>query len=62
MSDSLQDRGPQDRSSINVHEKWEVDYWTRALGVTEAQLVEAVMAAGPGVKNVKRHLASETAS
>lgn len=62
MSDNLHHRGPQDRSSINVHEKWEVDYWTRELGVTEAQLVEAVMAAGPGVKNVKQHLASETHS
>ncbi len=56
MSDNLQNRGPQDRSSINVHEKWEVDYWTRELGITEEQLVEAVMAAGPAIKNVKQHL------
>lgn len=56
MSDNLDQRGQQDRNRINVHEKWEVDYWTRTLGVSEQQLIEAVSAAGPAVKNVKEHL------
>ena len=56
MADNLEHRGQQDRSRINVHEKWEVDYWTRTLGVSEEQLIEAVNAAGPTVKSVKEHL------
>lgn len=56
MADNLQDRGQQDRSRINVHEKWELDYWTRQLGVSEQQLIEAVSAAGPSVNKVKQHL------
>lgn len=56
MADNLQNRGQQDRANINVHEKWEVDYWTRTLGVSEQELVEAVMAAGTAVKSVKQHL------
>jgi hypothetical protein len=56
MSDNLQHRGQQDRSRINVHEKWELDYWTRQLGVSEQKLIEAVSAAGPSVNKVKEHL------
>ena len=39
MADSLEQRGHQDRSRINVNEDWEVDYWTRKLGLTEDELV-----------------------
>lgn len=56
MSDNLDNRGQQDRSRINVNEKWELDYWTRELGVSEEQLREAVSAAGPAVSKVKEHL------
>jgi len=42
MSDNLHNRGPQDRSRINLNEKWEVQYWTRELGVTEEELEQAV--------------------
>jgi hypothetical protein len=38
MSDDLKNRGPADRNRVNVHEKWEVEYWTKALGCTEAEL------------------------
>ncbi|MDH1180866.1 DUF3606 domain-containing protein, partial [Achromobacter mucicolens] len=47
MSDDLSKRGPQDRSRINVNEAHELRYWTQALGVTEAQLRDAVKAVGP---------------
>ena len=53
MSDNLNDRGPKDRQRINVHEKWELDYWTKTLGVTEAELIEAVTAVGVTVPAVK---------
>jgi hypothetical protein len=58
MSDNLQSRGPQDRSRINLHEKWEVQYWTRELGVTEEELQEAVKTAGSSVNAVREHLSS----
>lgn len=44
MSDDLKNRGPQDRARINVNEAHELRYWTKELGVTEAQLREAVKA------------------
>jgi hypothetical protein len=56
MSDDLSKRGPQDRSRINVNEPHELRYWTQALGVTEAQLREAVMAVGPSATAVREHL------
>lgn len=57
MSDNLNNRGAQDRSRINLHEQWEVDYWTKELGVTHEQLVEAVKQAGSSSADaVRRHL------
>jgi hypothetical protein len=56
MSDNLQKAGPQDRSRINVNERWELDYWTRELGVTDEQLREAVKAVGPSAQAVRSHL------
>jgi hypothetical protein len=56
MSDNLQDRGPQDRSRINVHEEWELRYWTKELGLSADELRQAVAAAGPSVKAVREHL------
>src|SRR6185503_11032643 len=46
MSDNLKDRGPQDRSRINVNEDWELRYWTKELGVSEDRLRQAVQKAG----------------
>jgi hypothetical protein len=56
MSDNLQERGPQDRSRINVHEEWEVAYWTKELGLSKEELVAAVQAAGPSATAVRQHL------
>lgn len=56
MSDDLSKRGPQDRSRINVNEAHELRYRTQALGVTEAQLREAVKAVGPSATAVREHL------
>jgi hypothetical protein len=56
MSDNLHNRGPQDRSRINLHEKWEVQYWTRELGVSEEELEQAVKQAGNSVNAVREHL------
>jgi len=56
MSDNLHNRGPQDRSRINLHEKWEVQYWTKELGVTQEELEQAVKQAGNSVNAVREHL------
>ena len=30
--DDLKNKGPQDRSKINMHEDYEVKYWTKGVG------------------------------
>ena len=54
--DDLRKRGPRDRARINVHESWEVDYWTKALGVTPAKLRQTVKKVGVMAKDVRREL------
>ena len=56
MSDDLNNRGPADRSKISLTESWEVRYWTKEFGVTEAQLRAAVAAVGHGAAAVRAHL------
>ena len=56
MSDNLKIRQPQDPTKINVHEPWELNYWTTHLGVSEQKLKDAVKAVGVSVSAVKRHL------
>lgn len=56
MPDDKSKRGPADASRINIHEDYEVRYWSQHLGVTPERLKEAVRVAGPMVKDVKRHL------
>ena len=56
MADNLQKAGQQDRSRINVNERWELDYWTRELGVNEEELSRAVKAVGPAVSAVREYL------
>lgn len=57
MADDLSNRGPQDRARISLTEEHEMVYWTKALGVTEAQLKEAVVAAGNSAASVREYLA-----
>ncbi|WP_076998489.1 DUF3606 domain-containing protein [Variovorax sp. KK3] len=56
MADDLSNRGPQDRSRINVSEVHELRYWTQTLGVSESQLRAAVAAAGTSVQAVRQYL------
>lgn len=56
MADDLTNRGPQDRSRINLSESWEVQYWTKKFGVTEQQLRDAVKAVGSSVDAVQKKL------
>jgi hypothetical protein len=49
-------RGGQDRTRINLQEKWEVEYWTKELGLTKEELERAVKTAGDHVTAVRQHL------
>jgi hypothetical protein len=57
MSDDLNNRGPADRARVNVNEAWEVRYWCKEFGCTEAQLRAAVKAAGVMAADVRKQLA-----
>lgn len=56
MADDRKERGPQDRARINIHEDYEVRYWTRAFGVSAEELKRAVQAVGVMRDDVARHL------
>jgi hypothetical protein len=56
MADDLKNRGAADRSRVNVHEDYEVRYWTEKWGVSKEQLVDAVKKAGVSVEAVAREL------
>jgi hypothetical protein len=56
MADDLKERGPQDRSRISLSEDWEVRYWTKALGITEAKLRQVVAKVGNSAEKVREEL------
>lgn len=56
MSDDKQNTGSPDRDRINVNEDYELQYWTKNLGVTSDQLKAAVKAVGPTAAAVRQHL------
>lgn len=62
MADDKTDRGPQDRSRINLSEDYEVRYWTDKLGISKSQLEEAVKAVGPSATAVEEELRRLTLS
>jgi len=56
MSDDKSKTRPQDASRINVHERYELDYWSKHFGVTPERLKEAVEKAGTSAKAVEAEL------
>jgi hypothetical protein len=61
MSDDRTQRGPQDRSRININEDYELQYWSQKFGVTDEELVSAVDAVGPMVNDVAQRLGKSAA-
>ena len=55
--DSLTRREQPDRSKINMHESFEVKYWTHALGVSKERLHELVDKVGNSAAAVREELA-----
>lgn len=45
-----------DRSKVNVHEPYELRYWTQTLGVTPKRLKDLVTKYGPGAAGIRRAL------
>ena len=56
MADDKRNTGSPDRDRINLSEDYEVQYWTKELGISEAQLRSAVSAVGNTDKAVRAHL------
>lgn len=56
MPDNLTNRVQPDRSKINMHEPYEVKYWTRALGVSKDELQKAVDKVGNSAAAVRKEL------
>lgn len=52
MPDDLSKIRPQDSSRINIHEPYEVRYWTNKFNISEAKLTRAVNTVGTSVASV----------
>ena len=56
MADDKRHVGAPDRDRISLGEDYEIRDWTEALGVSEAQLREAVDAVGNSADKVREYL------
>ena len=57
--DNLTKREQPDRSKINMHEAYEVKYWTHALGVSRDKLQKVVDKVGNSAAAVRKELATQ---
>ena len=58
MTDNLTKKDQPDRSKINMHEDYEVKYWTKELGVSKEKLQKAVDKVGNSAAAVRKELAA----
>jgi hypothetical protein len=56
VSENVLEPGPQDDDRINVLVEAELDYWTKAFGVSRERLALAIEEVGPGVADLRRVL------
>ncbi|HEY4075513.1 MAG TPA: DUF3606 domain-containing protein [Rhizomicrobium sp.] len=56
MADDRTKTGGADRTQINRNEAYEVDYWTKELGVSRERLLAAIDKVGPRVAEVRHEL------
>jgi hypothetical protein len=54
--DDKSKKGPQDSSRINMHEDYEVSYWTKKFGCTKQELQAAVNKVGVSAAAVEKEL------
>lgn len=60
MSDNPLEPGPQAYDRVNVNVESELAYWARELGITRAQLAQAIEEVGPAVCDIKKRLGLPT--
>ena len=56
MADNRKNRGQPDRSTINLNEDYEKDYWKKKFRVSGQALAGAVRAVGTSAKKVESYL------
>ena len=56
MEDDLSEKGPSDRSRINLTEPYEVQYWADKFDVSKERLSEAVRKVGHSADAVAKEL------
>jgi hypothetical protein len=56
--DNLTKKDQPDRSKINMHEDYEIKYWTHELGVSREELQRAVDKVGNSAAAVRKQLAA----
>ena len=56
MADDKTKTGPQDAARVNVHEDYEIAYWTKKWGVTKSALEAAVKKVGTSSAAVAKEL------
>jgi hypothetical protein len=56
--DNLTKKDQRDRSKINMHEDFEVKYWTHALGISREKLQQVVDKVGNSAAAVRKELAA----
>lgn len=56
MSDNKSKTGSPDRDRINLSEDYEVQYWTKELGISEKKLRDVIQAVGNTSRAVREHL------
>lgn len=54
--DDKSKRGPADRSRVNIHEPYELEYWATAFGVSRERLKQLVAQYGTSVAAIRRAL------
>lgn len=54
--DDLHIKRPEDPTKINIHEDWELNYWSRELHISKDELIEIVKKVGVYVSDVKEEL------
>jgi 3-oxoacyl-[acyl-carrier-protein] synthase III len=56
--DNLTKKDQRDRSKINMHQDFEVKYWTHALGISREKLQQVVDKVGNSAAAVRKELAA----
>jgi len=54
--DDLKKKDATDRNKRNLHEPWEVDHWTKELGVSKNELQKVIKKVGNSADAVRKEL------